>query len=74
MNIQWSFDLPTSDKDEYFMYESPIYTDNSEVLFTYENRQDMKLLVIDTNTGVGKELSLKSSVRLLSKKISLLHL
>lgn len=67
MKIQWSYNLPTPDSSEYYMYGSPIFADKNEVLFAYEYKQNAKLFVIDANTGKGTQLPLNSSVSVLPK-------
>lgn len=67
MNIRWSFDLPTSGSSVDYDYESPIFINDNEVLFAFGYERSTVLYVVDTVTGMGKELSLSSSVGVLSK-------
>lgn len=68
MKELWSYKLPYSDSNIIADYETSFIEYNGELIFVSSCRPAISLIVLDSNTGEGKEYSLNNSVPIFAKR------
>lgn len=53
MKTIWEYDLPTNEKSEDYLYESPIFVKDKQVYFVSKLSGEQVLHIVDADSGIG---------------------